>query len=140
MIPRPLLRAIEWLLVALLGVMVVLVFGNVVLRYGFNSGITFSEEVSRFLDLPRAEVFLRELFEQFRKFNCQVSIVAQSYSRLADTHIRVALVGNTRGWMIFNTGSREDVERLGRDFAGGEDAAAQPLRDAVDCKLGYVHR
>ncbi len=49
MIPRPLLRAIEWLLVALLGVMVVLVFGNVVLRYGFNSGITFSEEVSRFL-------------------------------------------------------------------------------------------
>lgn len=74
------------------------------------------EEVSRFLDLPRAEVFLRELFEQFRKFNCQVSIVAQSYSRLADTHIRVALVGNTRGWMIFNTGSREDVERLGRDL------------------------
>jgi hypothetical protein len=74
------------------------------------------EEVSRFLDLPRAEVFLRELFEQFRKFNCQVTVVAQSYSRLADTPIRVALVGNTRAWMIFNTGSREDVERLGRDL------------------------
>ncbi len=29
--------------------MVVLVFGNVVLRYGFNSGITLSEEVSRWL-------------------------------------------------------------------------------------------
>lgn len=29
--------------------MVVLVFGNVVLRYGFNSGITSSEEVSRWL-------------------------------------------------------------------------------------------
>jgi TRAP-type C4-dicarboxylate transport system permease small subunit len=29
--------------------MVVLVFGNVVLRYGFNSGITMSEEVSRWL-------------------------------------------------------------------------------------------
>ena len=29
--------------------MVVLVFGNVVLRYGFNSGITVSEEVSRWL-------------------------------------------------------------------------------------------
>lgn len=29
--------------------MVVLVFGNVVLRYGFNSGITVSEEVSRLL-------------------------------------------------------------------------------------------
>lgn len=42
-------RATEWLLVALLAVMVVLVFGNVVLRYAFNSGIVFSEEVSRFV-------------------------------------------------------------------------------------------
>lgn len=32
---------------ACLAVMVVLVFGNVVLRYGFNSGIAFSEEMSR---------------------------------------------------------------------------------------------
>ena len=30
-----------------LAVMVILVFGNVVLRYGFNSGIAFSEEMSR---------------------------------------------------------------------------------------------
>jgi TRAP-type transport system small permease protein len=46
---RILIRGIEWLLVILLGIMVVLVFGNVVLRYGFNSGIVFSEEVSRFV-------------------------------------------------------------------------------------------
>jgi TRAP-type transport system small permease protein len=32
-----------------LAVMVVLVFGNVVMRYGFNSGITVSEELSRWL-------------------------------------------------------------------------------------------
>jgi TRAP-type C4-dicarboxylate transport system permease small subunit len=32
-----------------LAVMVVLVFGNVCLRYGFNSGITVSEELSRWL-------------------------------------------------------------------------------------------
>lgn len=42
-----------WLLKALialfLAIMVVLVFGNVVLRYAFNSGITVSEEVSRWL-------------------------------------------------------------------------------------------
>lgn len=49
MFPRFVIRGLEGLLVALLGVMVVLVFGNVVLRYGFNSGITFSEEVSRFI-------------------------------------------------------------------------------------------
>lgn len=32
-----------------LAVMVVLVFGNVVMRYAFNSGITLSEELSRWL-------------------------------------------------------------------------------------------
>jgi TRAP-type C4-dicarboxylate transport system permease small subunit len=41
-------RLIEVLLVALLAV-VVLVFGNVVLRYAFNSGITASEELSRWM-------------------------------------------------------------------------------------------
>uniref|UniRef100_UPI000D3AEBC2 TRAP transporter small permease n=1 Tax=unclassified Variovorax TaxID=663243 RepID=UPI000D3AEBC2 len=41
--------AIEAAIAAALAVMVVLVFGNVVLRYGFNSGITVSEEVSRWL-------------------------------------------------------------------------------------------
>lgn len=40
-------RAIEWFMVLLLALMVVLVFGNVVLRYAFNSGITLSEEISR---------------------------------------------------------------------------------------------
>jgi TRAP-type C4-dicarboxylate transport system permease small subunit len=40
-------KLLELLLVALLGLMVVMVFGNVVLRYGFNSGITVSEELSR---------------------------------------------------------------------------------------------
>ncbi len=42
-------RGIEALIALMLAVMVVLVFGNVVLRYGFNSGITVSEEVSRWL-------------------------------------------------------------------------------------------
>lgn len=41
-------RAVEWLLIALLALMMVLVFGNVVLRYGFNSGIVYAEELSRF--------------------------------------------------------------------------------------------
>ncbi|WP_429599928.1 TRAP transporter small permease [Variovorax sp. PvP013] len=42
-------RVLEGVIAAMLAVMVVLVFGNVVLRYGFNSGITVSEEVSRWL-------------------------------------------------------------------------------------------
>jgi TRAP-type C4-dicarboxylate transport system permease small subunit len=40
-------RLVELVLVALMAAMVLLVFGNVVLRYGFNAGITVSEELSR---------------------------------------------------------------------------------------------
>jgi len=42
-------RLLEALIALALAVMVVLVFGNVVLRYAFSSGITVSEEVSRWL-------------------------------------------------------------------------------------------
>ncbi len=41
-------RVIEFVLAALLLGMVVMVATNVVLRYGFNSGLTFSEEMSRY--------------------------------------------------------------------------------------------
>ncbi|MBP1845646.1 TRAP-type C4-dicarboxylate transport system permease small subunit [Rhizobium petrolearium] len=41
-------RALDWLLVLLLAGMTIMVFGNVVLRYGFRSGIDISEEMSRF--------------------------------------------------------------------------------------------
>src|SRR2546422_285900 len=44
-------RLVELLIAGFLAVMVVMVFGNVVLRYGFNSGIIVSEEVSRWLFL-----------------------------------------------------------------------------------------
>jgi TRAP-type C4-dicarboxylate transport system permease small subunit len=41
-------RLAEGVLVLMLCAMVVMVFGNVVLRYGFNTGLDFSEELSRF--------------------------------------------------------------------------------------------
>src|SRR6186713_2036444 len=40
---------LKFVIALCLAVMVVLVFGNVFLRYGFNSGITVSEELSRWL-------------------------------------------------------------------------------------------
>lgn len=40
-------RALKAMVVFFIGTMVVLVLGNVILRYGFNSGITVSEELSR---------------------------------------------------------------------------------------------
>ncbi len=41
-------RGLEALLVILLAGMAIMVFGNVVLRYGFNSGIVVSEEMARY--------------------------------------------------------------------------------------------
>jgi len=41
-------RLLEFLVVVCMVAMVVMVFGNVVLRYGFNSGITVSDEMSRY--------------------------------------------------------------------------------------------
>lgn len=42
-------RSLRFFIVACLAVMVILVFGNVLLRYVFNTGITVSEEVARWL-------------------------------------------------------------------------------------------
>ena len=42
-------RVLEALMALAMAAMVVLVFGNVVMRYAFDSGITVSEEVSRWL-------------------------------------------------------------------------------------------
>jgi TRAP-type C4-dicarboxylate transport system permease small subunit len=42
-------QALSYLIAAMLALMVVLVFGNVVMRYAFNSGFTLSEELSRWL-------------------------------------------------------------------------------------------
>lgn len=46
---RILVRLVENLLIGAFVVMIAMVFGNVVLRYAFNSGITVSEEASRMI-------------------------------------------------------------------------------------------
>lgn len=57
-------QLLKIIMVMCLAGMVVLVFGNVVLRYGFNSGITIADEVSRlffvFLTFLGAIVAMRE--------------------------------------------------------------------------------
>jgi TRAP-type transport system small permease protein len=42
-------KVLDYAMALFLVLMVMMVFGNVVLRYGFNSGITVSEELSRWL-------------------------------------------------------------------------------------------
>jgi TRAP-type transport system small permease protein len=48
-LPRALLRLLENLLILAFVAMIAMVFGNVVLRYLFNSGITMSDEASRMI-------------------------------------------------------------------------------------------
>jgi TRAP-type transport system small permease protein len=42
-------KLMEWGMALCMALMVVMVFGNVVMRYAFNSGFTISEELSRWL-------------------------------------------------------------------------------------------
>lgn len=57
-------RLLELLIVVFMVAMVIMVFGNVVLRYGFNSGIDISDEMSRYcfiwLTYTGAMVAMRE--------------------------------------------------------------------------------
>jgi len=73
-------RALEMLIVLAMVAMVFMVFGNVVLRYGFNSGIDISEEMSRYcfiwLTYIGAMVAMRE------KTHVGVDIVIKALPRL----------------------------------------------------------
>ena len=46
---NPAERLLRWLMVLIIGTMTVLVFVNVVLRYGFNSNLMITEELGRYM-------------------------------------------------------------------------------------------
>lgn len=46
---NPAERLLRWLMVLIIGAMTALVFLNVVLRYGFNSNLSITEELGRYL-------------------------------------------------------------------------------------------
>jgi hypothetical protein len=74
------------------------------------------EEVARFLDVPGGERILREFYQTFRKQNTVVITLAQQYQQIADSPIRAAVVGNSRVFLLFNPGDRQDAERLAHDI------------------------
>ena len=88
-------RGLEALLVILLAGMAIMVFGNVVLRYGFNSGILVSEEMARYffvwLTFIGAVVTFREnahlgvetLVQRFGRSGRVICMVASDFIILA---------------------------------------------------------
>lgn len=105
------------------------------------------DEFSRFIAFPGGEEIVRELFEGFRKHNTQVVIIGQQYSRIADSPIKSAIVGNASAWLIFNTGSLTDIERLAADLglskvaqeAVSRFARPDQLSGAKYSEFLYVH-
>jgi TRAP-type transport system small permease protein len=90
-------RLLKATIALLLAVMVVLVFGNVVLRYGFNSGITMSEELSRWMFVWM--IFLGAVVALKEHLHLGTDVLI---SRLGPVGRRVCLVA-TQALMLFVT-------------------------------------
>lgn len=103
-------RAIDLALVVLLAAMTIMVFANVVLRYGFGSGIDISEEMSRFCFVWL--IFLGAISAMRRNLHMGFDLVVQSVGprarrgllALANALILgccvLILVGTLRQWHI----------------------------------------
>lgn len=110
-----LFRLIELALAGLLFLMVMMVFGNVVLRYGFNSGITVSEELSRvffvWLTFIGAIVAMRE------GGHLGMSNVVERFSRrgkLISAGICQVLIIVCCGILVWGTWSQHEVNATTR--------------------------
>lgn len=71
--------AVEGVLAAMLGLMLVLVLGNVILRYGFGTGINVSEELARLLFIW--VVFVGAVLAARERAHLNVDLLAQCLPR-----------------------------------------------------------
>lgn len=90
-------KALSVLMVLCLAIMVVMVFGNVVLRYVFNSGIAISEELSRWLFLW--VIFLGATVAVHERAHMSTDMLARRLSPAAQKVIQLL----TYGLMLFVT-------------------------------------
>ncbi|CAM3657342.1 TRAP transporter small permease [Castellaniella denitrificans] len=113
---RLVVRGFEILIVACLTIMGILVFGNVVLRYAFNSGIAISEELSRLLFVWL--IFMGAVLASARR----IHIGFDTLQRAVGPRARRALVVFTgalilAGCVIFIVGGwRQTVINLGNTY------------------------
>ena len=99
---RLLVRPLEAFIAVCMAVMLVLVFGNVALRYAFNSGIVVSEELSRLLFVWL--VFVGAIVALFERRHLGVDTLVVRLSRRGRlvcfvlSHVLMLYVT----WLIFN--------------------------------------
>lgn len=92
---RACVRALEIVIVACLAVMAVLVFGNVVLRYAFDSGIAVSEELSRLLFVWL--IFLGAILASVQRAHIGLDALVERLP-LAGRKLLVVLTGSLMLW------------------------------------------
>ncbi|AML50437.1 TRAP transporter small permease [Falsihalocynthiibacter arcticus] len=90
-------KLLKWLVVLCLAGMIILVFGNVVLRYIFNSGITESEEFSRWLFVWM--VFLGAIIVLRENGHLGLEFIVNSFPR----PVRIVCLAIGHVMMIFAT-------------------------------------
>ena len=113
---RACVRALEIVIVACLAVMAVLVFGNVVLRYAFDSGIAVSEELSRLLFVWL--IFLGAILASVQRAHIGFDALVQRLP-LAGRKLLVALTGGLMLWGcgMFMVGGWQQTEiNLGNSY------------------------
>ncbi|MCB2020720.1 MAG: TRAP transporter small permease [Rhizobacter sp.] len=113
---RASVRALEIVIVACLAVMAVLVFGNVVLRYAFNSGIAVSEELSRLLFVWL--IFLGAILASVQRAHIGFDALVQRLP-LAGRKLLVVLTGGLMLWAcgMFVVGGWKQTEiNLGNSY------------------------
>ena len=109
-------RALETVIVACLALMAVLVFGNVVLRYAFDSGIAVSEELSRLLFVWL--IFLGAILASVQRVHIGFDALVERLP-LASRKFLVVLTGGLMLWAcgMFLVGGWKQTEiNLGNSY------------------------
>jgi hypothetical protein len=113
-------------------IMVVMVFGNVVLRYGFNSGITVSEELSRWLFVWMTFLGAMVALREHAHLGTD-TLVSRCRWRQEDLPVAGHLLMLYMCWLMFQGRLAADGHQLGhhqrRD--GGVDGLVLRLRRGV---------
>ncbi len=115
-----LLRALEIVMVLCMVVMLVMVFGNVVLRLGFNTGIDLSEEIPRFAFVWMT--FLGAIVGMHKRAHLGVDMVVQALpvlGRKVCWGISQAIMLVCCGYIVYGTWLQHDI------IAGNASPVAQ---------------